>query len=117
MATTKLSLKAKGNLIIIDISDVISFEKENNYIKINFKNSQGVYIRTTMKKLQETLKEKNLYGIHFLKSHCSFIVNIKHIKELNSRQILMSNKDKIPISNSYRKSFLCSVRENLTSIS
>ena len=111
----KLALNIlKGPLFLVDINDIIFFEKENKLIKVVIKNyKKPVYLNMSMKSLQNILENKTLFNIYFMRPHCSYIVNINHIKVLSSKQLLMSNKEYIPISSSKHKSFFKLISNNM----
>lgn len=110
----KLALNIlKDSLLLVDINDIIYFEKEKKLIKVVLKNyNKDAYIKMTIKNLQCILENENLYNLFFFKPHCSYMVNIRHIHILKSNQIVMSNKEFIPISHSNRKSFVQLVKKS-----
>lgn len=67
----------------------------------------------SIKELQRFLEEREIYNIDFFRPHCSYIVNINYIKLFNNNQIIMFNKDKIPISYSKQKDFIKKIELNL----
>lgn len=102
-----------NDMEMVDINDIIYFEKENKKIKIVFRNStRASYCTLSIKNLQTLLDNQKLYNIIFFRPHCSFIVNIKYIKEIKGKKILMSNKDCIPISDKYKTDFMNNVVDN-----
>lgn len=102
-----------NDLEIVDINDIVYFEKEKRKIKVIFRNSEKVsYSKLNMKSLQILLDEQKVYNNIFFKPHCSFIVNIKYIREIKGKQILMANKDCIPISDTYKTAFMKKVIDN-----
>ncbi len=104
-----------GILMIIDINEIINFEKHDKHIKINILNgSKEVYINRTMKSLFIFLNDNMLDN--FYKSHYSFIININHIKCVNSKVISMTNNIKIPISNRYKENLMNSIKNRFLEI-
>lgn len=97
----------KDPLLIVDIKDIIYFEKDLKLIKVQLRNyKENAYLKMSMKNLQCILENENLYNLYFFRPHCSYIVNVIHINVLKSTQVIMSNKDSIPISYSNRKTFV-----------
>ncbi len=109
----KIALKTKDSLLVVDIKDIIYFEKEKKNIKVVLKNKNNLYIKNSMKNLQYILENENLYNIYFFKPHCSFMINAVHISAIKSTQVIMSNRDFIPISHSNRKNFSQLIKSNL----
>lgn len=100
-------------MLIFKIRDILYFEKDNKFIKIVLKNNKPVHIKMSIKQLVSILEEKKFYEIFFFRPHCSFIVNINYVQLLNSKQLVLINKDKIPISHAYQKSFIKKITQNL----
>lgn len=101
----KIALNEKNNLEVVDIKDIIYFEKEKKYIKVLLRNNKIIYIKNSIKKLQNTLEKEDLFNVYFFKPHCSYIINLIHIIDLDPKFLIMSNKDIIPISASQKKMF------------
>jgi DNA-binding LytR/AlgR family response regulator len=105
-----------GELIVLKVNDIIFFEKQGKKIKIYLQGNPGyVYMYSSMKELYNNLSIKNLLNI-FLKPHCSYLININHIKFINTKNIVMSNKSIIPISNQNCECFLKKFRNNLIEV-
>lgn len=97
---------------LVDINDIIYFEKEKKNIKIIFRNATSTSFKLSMKDLQALLDKQKLYNTYFFRPHCSFIVNIKYISEIKGKQILMANRSCIPISQSHKTEFLKKLIDN-----
>ncbi len=74
----KIALNEKNNLEVVDIKDIIYFEKEKKYIKVLLRNNKIIYIKNSIKKLQNTLEKEDLFNVYFFKPHCSYIINLIH---------------------------------------
>ena len=106
-----------SKLLLLDLNNIVYFEKDGKSINICLNdNTKEDYLNMSMKGLSDLLKEKELYGVLFLKPHCSYIVNINYIKIVNTRSILMTNGTEIPISNNKRIDFKNKIKENLSII-
>lgn len=101
----------KGKVLLVEVNDIILFEKCDKYIKIILCNSSIEYMKMSMKNLTEFLDNKNL-NLRFYKPHCSFIININYIKCIYSKSIKMSNKLVVPISNRKNNDFMNKIKEN-----
>lgn len=105
-------------MLILNINDIILFEKSDRLIKVYLRIPNAVYtvyMNISMKKLTLNLEENELLKI-FHKPHYSYIININHIKCIKSQSILMSNKLIIPISNNNKNIFKNSIKENLLEV-
>ena len=92
-----------------NVSDLLFIESIGNYITVRWIENETVLEKT----IRNTLKdiEKQLVNIDcILKSHKSFIVNLKQIKEVNGnaqgyRLVLKTGKIQVPVSRNFIKSF------------
>lgn len=75
----------------LPLADLIYAESENVMVKAV--GVDGTYhVRTTLQKFQEELDGS------FLRVHRSYLVNLKYVKKITRRDVLMANGDLIPIS-------------------
>lgn len=109
----KIALNVKNSLIVVDIKDIIYFEKEKKYIKVILRNQKNIYIKKSIKYLQFILEKENLYNMYFFKPHCSYIINLINVLDLDSTSLIMSNKDIIPISPSKKNIFYNLIKKRL----
>lgn len=101
-----------SQLLILDINDIIYFEKSDRKVKARLRNyPKEILININIKKLCLLLEEKNFYNVILLKPHCSYVVNINYIKIINPHNIIMINGDELPISNNKRADFLKKLKE------
>ncbi len=97
------------------------FIKESNYFhKVNFADilyleSDHVYVNvhTTTKKILVRSSMQN-YLVHFdkekfFRTHRSFVVNVDHIKTINSENIIINNIE-LPIGKTYREELLSKLK-------
>ena len=82
-------------LIKIDIPSIYLVEAKGDYIQIKtFEKNYTVH--STLKKIENKLPE----GL-FLKVHRSFVINTKHIIDIEDNSVLIE-KDVVPVSRSNR---------------
>lgn len=82
-------------LIKINLPSIYLIEAKGDYI--NIKTEEKNYIvHSTLKKIEEKLPKSN-----FLKVHRSYIINLKHIIDIEDNSVLIK-KDVIPVSRSNR---------------
>ncbi len=90
--TDYLSLKTNDKTLKIKISEIDYIEKIVN--SVIYHTSKGNYTeRNTLSKLEKTLGE---YG--FIRTHIGYLVNADHIENISSKDITLSNSEKIPVS-------------------
>ena len=96
-AKITISLKSKAVIIL----DKIQFIKsDGHYLEYHLDGKKNPEIdRNTMKKALEVLPS-NL----FVQIHKSYIVNIQHIRIINSSQLMLNNGSWLPLSRTYKPS-------------
>jgi hypothetical protein len=92
-----------------NVSDFLFIESIGNYITIRWIENKTVLEKTIRNTLKDIEKQLVNYDYIF-RSHKSFIVNLKQIKEVNGnaqgyRLVLTTGKIKVPVSRNYIKSF------------
>lgn len=92
-------IKDKHSLVKVNYSDVLYAEACDNYTIIY--TTQAKYV------LSYTLKvvEEKLAPFSFLRTHRSFLVNLKHIQKVNPKEVLVNGKE-IPVSENSRNELL-----------
>lgn len=106
-----------SKLLVLDMDDIIYFEKRERNIKICLTTYPNeIYLNNTMKSLSIFLKEEGFYNDVLFKSHCSYIVNVNHIKIINPRSITMSDQTEIPISNMKKEDFKKKIQKKISII-
>ncbi len=86
-------VKNKGELIKIEVDDILYLEAFDNYCNL-YTSNQKHLISHTLKSVEEKLPTHK-----FLRVHRSFVVNISKIKSIQEGYIFI-DKNKIPISTS-----------------
>ncbi|WMI64311.1 LytTR family DNA-binding domain-containing protein [Aestuariibaculum sp. YM273] len=110
LALNKIALEIPKGFIFVSHEEIILFEADGMYTKVYLDNGHTEFICKPIKHFVEQLS--NLTFFH--KTHRSYFVNIKHIKELSKRDghhLVMSNNMTIPISKDKRNEFMELIRE------
>ena len=74
------------------VKDILYFESKGRMVKIVTSNDED-YFYGNLKKIYEKLNE-----YHFFFIHQSYLVNYSHVIELGHRELIVSNKNILPIS-------------------
>jgi two-component system LytT family response regulator len=100
----KIALSTKESIEFVRPEDIIACTSDSNYTMVYLKNGRKKLISKTLKEFDELLSDH-----HFFRSHHSFLVNTKHIKEYVRSEggyLLMSNDMQIPVSRSKKEELL-----------
>jgi len=97
----RLFIKDGNKLVKIELSEVIYFKSEANYISVVLQDKK-ILTLMTLKDLESKLPE------FFMRVHRSYIVNLNKIDYINNNVIEMG-KDLIPVSHSYEKELLTKI--------
>lgn len=89
-------MKSYYKAIKVKFEDILYIEGMQKYVKFKCKDSQVVSL-LSLSKLEKILPIKG-----FLRIQKSFIANLNHIIGIEGNQLIMVNKDKIPISKSIK---------------
>ena len=95
-----LYFKVDYRYIRVELDDIIYIEGMNEYLKIKTVSGDPFLTHTTFKQMNERLPE------NFLQAHRSYVVNMKHVKEIERSVILMTDGTHISISDSNKDTFL-----------
>jgi len=97
----------KGQMIRINLEDIIYIESLNNYIIIHLSNEKYI-VYLTLKETIETLPSN-----WFSRIHKSIIVNDDKIKSIEGNRVIIDDKIKLAIGSTYKDSFLEKISKNL----
>ena len=89
-------VKSDYKAVKVKFEEILYIEGMQKYVKFKCKDSQVVSL-LSLSKLETILPEKD-----FLRIQKSFIANLNHIIGIEGNQLIMVNKDKIPISKSIK---------------
>ena len=103
--TNYIFVKSGKQLIKVEYDKVLYLEALKEYVNIVTADSK-MMIYKRMKELEEQLPA------NFIRIHNSYIVNIDHIQHIADNQVVIG-KAKLPVSASYRETFLQLVNKRL----
>lgn len=89
-----ITVKSNGNLININAKNILYIEGQSNYVNFHV-NDKEYKVRDTLINLEKKLPDD------FIRVHKGFIVNLAFIFSLNKNEILLDNKEIIPVGRSY----------------
>ena len=87
-----ITIKKGSDIVTVNCSSVLYFEKQINNIIIHTLNENIIY-RKTMKELELALSD---FG--FVKSHEGYLVNVDFIYYIGKSDIVLTNRETIPVS-------------------
>lgn len=86
-------------VVCLPVSDIYFFEYENRRVRI-VTESEEYYM---VERITNVAKRMEVYG--FSMPHQSFVVNMLHVKNVKSQQIIMDNKMELPLSQKKQKTW------------
>ncbi|RZL27874.1 MAG: response regulator transcription factor [Pedobacter sp.] len=95
-AVKKITLPSSQGYRVIDIDEIVHIEADSNYSVFNLVNLEKIVVAKVLKDYEEILPEDR-----FVRVHKSSIVNLKFVKEYNSKnglQVLLNNGEIIIVS-------------------
>jgi len=93
-------IKANNKLVRVETDDIYYIESYGEYVKIHTNTSTLIHLQR-MNNMEEALPKED-----FMRVHRSYIVNLKHIKEIEKRVIILSNGEHISVSTRMKEAFL-----------
>lgn len=92
-------LKTEYRVVRILIHDIVYVEGMSEYLRIySLTQPKPITVLLSMKRLEERLA-----GYPFMRVHKSYILNLRHIAEINKNRILLDTGKDIPVGDSYRE--------------
>lgn len=109
-AADRIVLKADGALHFVKASDVVWLEAQGDFVKVQT-NGKTQMVRETLQSMEERLDPTV-----FLRIHRSFIVNLEHVKRVETAlygdySVYMSDGSKLRLSRSYRSKLKALIRQ------
>lgn len=95
--TEVLNIKSGYDFHKIKVNDIQYIESDGDYVTF-YTNGKKIMSHQTLKVLNESLNQSV-----FMRVHRSYIVNKSAVTGLKGRNLILSNEDKIPVSDSYYK--------------
>ncbi|NDI99897.1 response regulator transcription factor [Flavobacterium sp. LaA7.5] len=94
-----LFIKSEHESIKVFISEIKYIEGLKDYLKVNLSNGKYILTLSNFRNMMDKLPEKT-----FIRVHNSYVVNLKYITSVQRNRIVI-DEYRIPISESYKKSF------------
>lgn len=95
-----LYLKVDYRFIRVVLDDVVYIEGMNEYLKVKMINGDPFLTHTTFKNMLEQLPD------YFIQVHRSYVINMKHVKEVERSVILMTDGTHISVSEGNKETFM-----------
>lgn len=94
-----LFLKTEYKVVRIIVTDIVYIEGMAEYLRIYLNGQEKPLITLlSMKKMEERLRNHT-----FMRVHKSYIINLRHISEINKSRVILDTGASIPIGDSYRE--------------
>jgi len=97
----------KGQMIRIDLNDIVYIESLNNYLIFHL-NTEKHIVYITLKELIQALPSNS-----FSRIHKSVIVNDSKIKAIESNQVVINDKLRLTIGQAYKEDFFNKLSKNI----
>ena len=95
-------LKTEYKIARIPIADILYVEAMSEYLRIHFCNgSRPITALLSMKRMEERLPSTT-----FMRTHRSYIINLKKIIEVNKSHIVLGPTVSLPIGDLYKETFM-----------
>lgn len=98
-------LQVKNDRYRVDLNDVLYFEGYMKHTRIHFKNGDEAEYSINLRAVEEQLDNDE-----FIRSHQSYILNLRHVKRYNRQQVFFDFDKSIPVSRTH----INTVREKIT---
>lgn len=98
-----LTINTHQGVFIIELTEIIHLRSDNSYTNFNLKNGDLIVSSKPIKEYEEMLCDKG-----FFRTHKSHIVNLSYVASINKLegdQVIMKNKEKIPLSTRRKDEF------------
>jgi two-component system LytT family response regulator len=100
----KIILNTSSNVYIVNITDIIRLQADQNYTHIHIDGKSPVMIAKTLKEFEEMLSEHGFFRIH--QSHLINMSCIQEYEKGGQASVVLTNSDKVPVSSRKRDLFL-----------
>jgi two-component system LytT family response regulator len=100
----KIILKTFDHIHLVNVSDIVYCESDNNYTRFHLANAKTILVSTTLKEYEGMLSE---YG--FFRAHRSYLVNLGYIETFEKAEggaIILRNNIKVPVSSRKKEQLL-----------
>lgn len=91
--------ETKKTKYVIPLNDILYLQSNLKYVEIHTKQQDDRTIYGKLTEIETKIEEQGL-GVHFLRIHKSYLVNVSQIEFLDKSQhmVIMSNGEELPIS-------------------
>ena len=90
-----LILTCAGESRCIPLQDIFYFEVNQRIVTIHYTKGSFEFYSTMMR------MEEQLYGKGFVRSHKSFLVNLRWIRAVDSNKVTLDNEESLPVGKKY----------------
>lgn len=105
----QLCIPSTKGFQVVQVNDIIYCEAENTYTSIHFKDGRKIMASRPLMDYELMLQDS-----FFFRTHKSFLVNMKHIKEYQKGEggfVTMSNGKQLEVSRRKKETFLNKMKE------
>lgn len=95
-----LAFKTVDGIVKLNEDDILYIEVISHYLYVNTVDNHSYKVRGTMSNIVDSLSSK------FSRTSNSFLINLKHVKKVSSKEVTLSNSKVIPLTSLYKMSFL-----------
>lgn len=104
-------IKTEYKVVRVPIADILYIEAMSEYLRIHFCNgARPITALLSMKKMEERLPSST-----FMRTHRSYIVNLKKIREVTKNHIIMGPTVSLPIGDLYKDGFMAYINRKFLS--
>ncbi len=100
----KIPLALSDRIVMVQDTDIVYCKSDGNYTHVIMKSGKDYLLSKSLKNSIELLPDSQ-----FIRVHKSFVVNINYISEYmrgDGGEIILSNKDNIPVSRTHKAKLL-----------
>ena len=89
-----ITVESRQKVYSLKPSEIIYFEAYGHdvHVKTIYPDSD-IMCSTPLRTLEQELQNR-----YFFRSYNSYLINLRHLKSINSESVIMSNSDKLPLS-------------------
>lgn len=93
----QLMIKSEGEELRLNVSDVLYFEAQNQYVMIYLRGEEHL-VRANMGDFEEQLREDGFFRIHR-----GYLISLAKVKKIVKSEVIMENGTSLPVSRSNLK--------------
>ncbi len=108
LTSPKITLASSNEILLVNISDIIRVEANNNYSHFHFTNRSKLIVSKTLKEFDEQLTPHNFFRVH--QSHLVNLNFVEAYQNNNGDYALLKNGHKVEISRRKKSEFLQTIK-------